>query len=160
MDENKLAEFYRLALAEAQSGVTAGHGGPFGAVIVKDGEVVGSGHNSVWRDCDPTAHAEINALRAAGRSLGAPQLDGCVLIATSEPCPMCLAAAYWAGIKEIRFAVPLATAASVGFGDVQIYEDLAKRPTDRRIPSIHDVNQQTEGEKIFLQWQSIGGKLY
>lgn len=93
------AEFMRLAIAEAIDGVSSKHGGPFGAVIVRDGAVVARAHNTVLRDNDPTAHGEINAIRAACQALGRLDLSGCELYTTAEPCPMCLAAIVWSRLS-------------------------------------------------------------
>src|SRR5690606_15095124 len=103
---NTMTEAMRQALQEAREGSEAGHGGPFGAVIVAaDGTIIAGGHNTVLKDNDPSAHAEVNAIRKAATKLGTPHLTGYILIASSEPCPMCHATAYWAGITDIRFAV-------------------------------------------------------
>ncbi len=117
----------RLAVAEARRGVKAGEGGPFGAVIVRDGVVVGRGHNRVVAAHDPTAHAEIVALRRAARRLGRFHLFDCVLFTTCEPCPMCLAAMHWARIKAFWYGCDRRDAARIGFADKDIYDFMAGR---------------------------------
>jgi len=112
------------------------------------------------RDNDPTCHAEVNAIRDACRALGTPHLKGCVLYASSEPCPMCLTASYWANLDQVRYSVPVAKAAEVGFDDSFIYEELAKPRAEWRIKVEHDAEMQGEGEKIFSEWQEGGGELY
>jgi guanine deaminase len=160
MDTSQLNNYYLEAQEEARAGVSAGHGGPFGAVVVKDGAIVGRGHNTVLRDTDPTCHAEVNAIRDACRALGSPHLAGCVLIASSEPCPMCLTASYWANLDEVRYCVPVEKAAEVGFDDSFIYDELAKSRSERRMLLVHDSEMQAQGEKIFQEWQESGGELY
>lgn len=109
----------REAIALATASATAG-GGPFGAVIVRHGEIISHGQNSVTHDSDPTAHAEINAIRAAARRLGRPHLDDCTLYASCEPCPMCLAASLWAHIPRIIYAASHEQASHAGFDDTPI----------------------------------------
>jgi len=125
--------FVAEAVALARESVETG-GGPFGALVVRDGVVVGRGRNRVVPAADPTAHAEIEAIRDACRTLGTHQLDGCVLYASSEPCPMCLGAIYWARPEAVWFANPRDRAAAVGFDDALIYEEIARHAPDRRIP--------------------------
>ncbi len=160
MDEEKLREFYLVTLEEARAGVAAKHGGPFGAVVVRDGKIIGRGHNTVLRDNDPTCHAEVMAIRDACRNIGTPHLKGYTLIASSEPCPMCLSASYWANLADVRYCVPKEKAAEVGFDDSFIYEELAKPRADWRMSMVHDVELREEGEAIFQEWQKGKGKLY
>lgn len=124
-------ELMAEAIALSSRGLKNGRGGPFGAVVAKDGKVVGRGHNRVLADHDPTAHAEVVALRDAGRRLKRFHLDGCILYTSCEPCPMCLAAAYWAKVDAIVFANTRADAAAIGFGDAFLYDEI-KRPMGRR----------------------------
>jgi guanine deaminase len=124
-----LAEAVRLARESVDAG-----GGPFGAVVVRDGLVVGRGRNRVVPASDPTAHAEIEAIRDACRTLGTHQLAGCVLYASSEPCPMCLGAIYWSRPEAVFYANPRDEAASVGFDDALIYDEIHRSPPERRIP--------------------------
>ena len=126
----------RLAAEAARRGVTAGLGGPFGAAIVADGEVIAVEHNRVVERNDPTAHAEILAIRAAAQKLGRFHLEGCTLISTCEPCPMCLAAAHWAHVDAIVFASTRDDAAAGGFDDAAIYAAIEKpRMPVRRLAS-------------------------
>jgi tRNA(Arg) A34 adenosine deaminase TadA len=124
-----LAEAVRLAGESVDTG-----GGPFGAVVVRDGLVLGRGRNRVVPASDPTAHAEIEAIRDACRTLGTHQLAGCVLYTSSEPCPMCLGAIYWARPEAVWFVNPRDEAASIGFDDALIYDEIQRSPSDRRIP--------------------------
>lgn len=128
-------EFLRQAIALATDNVTSGRGGPFGAVVVRDGQIVAEAANSVTAGNDPTAHAEINAIRAAARSLNTFTLSGCELYTSCEPCPMCLAAAYWARLDVIYYGACAADAARAGFDDAFLYEEMCKAPDLRKIPS-------------------------
>lgn len=123
-----LAEALRLASDSARSG-----GGPFGAVIARGGEVIATGSNQVTSTNDPTAHAEVVAIRAACQRVGTFRLDDCVLYASCEPCPMCLAAIYWARIPRVVFAATRTDAAQAGFDDEAIYSELAKPLTERTV---------------------------
>lgn len=111
------AAFIHMAAAEAREGITRGHGGPFGTVIVKDGKVVAVGHNMVLASTDSTAHGEITAIRKAEQELGTYDLSGCVLYTTGEPCPMCLAACLWANIEHVYYGCTIADNAMIGFRD-------------------------------------------
>lgn len=111
------ADFMRIAITEARDGITHAHGGPFGTVIVKDGEIVGQGHNMVLANNDSTAHGEITAIRNAEQALGTYDLSGCVLYTTGEPCPMCLAACLWANIEHVYYGCTIADNALIGFRD-------------------------------------------
>lgn len=110
-------DFMQLAIAEAREGIHHQHGGPFGTVIVKDGEVVGRGHNCVVRDNDATCHGEIAAIRDAGRRLGTFDLTGCTLYTTGEPCHMCLCACMWANIDRVYYGCTIADNGRIGFRD-------------------------------------------
>jgi guanine deaminase len=115
--------------------VTSGAGGPFAAVIVRDGRIVGEGVNTVTAGNDPTAHGEVNAIRAAAKALGTFLLSGCELYTSCEPCPMCLAAAYWARLDAIYYGACAADAARAGFDDAFLYSEMRKDAAERRIPS-------------------------
>lgn len=141
----------RRAIALASENVRSGSGGPFGAVIAKDGVVVGEGVNTVTRDNDPTAHAEIRAIRAACQALGSFTLKGCEIYTSCEPCPMCLAAVYWARINRIWFGNTSADAARASFDDAFLYREIALPTRDRTIPSsmlLHD--QAWESFQLWL----------
>lgn len=128
-----------------------GKGGPFGAVVVKNGEIVGRGRNMVTVDNDPTAHAEVLAIRDACRNLGTFQLDGCELYASSEPCPMCFGAIYWARPDRIYYGAPCEVAAEVGFDDTFIYEEIGKPISQYSIPTEqHDADIAAE---TFERWK-------
>jgi tRNA(Arg) A34 adenosine deaminase TadA len=125
--------FMREALREAQAGMRAGRGGPFGCVIVRRGEIIARGHNRVTSTNDPTAHAEINAIREACRSLHRFSLEDCELYTSCEPCPMCLAAIYWARIPRLFYGNTRADAAAIGFDDEFLYREVALPPELRKI---------------------------
>ena len=131
MEQDK--QFMRRAIALANASVERG-GGPFGAVIVKDGEVIAEGSNSVTLNTDPTAHAEVTAIREACRKLGTFHLEDCTIYTSCEPCPMCLGAIYWAGIKRIYYGNTRKDAADIDFADDFIYEELARPLDERRLP--------------------------
>jgi guanine deaminase len=122
------------AIRLARQNVDGRAGGPFGAVIVKEGRRIATGANAVTTVNDPTAHAEIVAIRGACRQLGTFSLEGCDLYTSCEPCPMCLGAIYWARLDRVFFAATREEAAAAGFDDALIYEEFALRPGDRRIP--------------------------
>ncbi|HLY41462.1 MAG TPA: nucleoside deaminase [Terracidiphilus sp.] len=128
-------DFLRRAIALATENVQSGRGGPFAAVIVRDGRIVGEGVNTVTATNDPTAHGEVNAIRAACKALGAFTLAGCQLYTSCEPCPMCLAASYWARLEAIYYGCAAADAARAGFDDAFLYSEMRKQKTDRTIPS-------------------------
>ncbi|SEL29036.1 guanine deaminase [Ruminococcus sp. YRD2003] len=115
-------KFMKIAIAEAQKGIRAGHGGPFGCVIVKDGEVVGRGHNEVVKRKDPTCHGEVMAIRNACKELGTFDLSGCDLYTTAAPCPMCRGAILWANIGKVYFGCNVDDTDSIGFRDKIFYE--------------------------------------
>lgn len=127
-------QFMRRAIELAQEGVRAGLGGPFGAVVVKDGKIVAEGQNCVPSSNDPTAHAEVVALRRACEKLGAFHLKGCVVYASCEPCPMCLSALYWAHVDRVYYAGTRVDAANAGFDDEMLYRELAAPIEARSLP--------------------------
>jgi tRNA(Arg) A34 adenosine deaminase TadA len=129
--------FLARAVELAATGSRQGDGGPFGAVIVRDGEIIAEGWNRVVASHDPTAHAEITAIRDACTRLGHFHLDGCTLYASSEPCPMCLSAAYWARIERIVFANSRSEAAAIGFCDDELYRELALHFSARSVLMEH-----------------------
>lgn len=126
--------FMQEVIREAKENVRAGLGGPFAAVVVKDGRVIAAGHNTVTSTNDPTAHAEVNAIREACSALGTFQLAGCEIYTSCEPCPMCMGAIYWARPDRVYYAATASDAAAAGFDDSFIYEELKLAPTQRRIP--------------------------
>jgi guanine deaminase len=149
-------EFMRRAFELAQNGVDAGKGGPFGAVVVKDGKIVGEGCNRVTSTNDPTAHAEVVAIRAACQNLNNFQLDDCVIYTSCEPCPMCLGAIYWARPALMYFACSREDAAEAGFDDDFIYEEIALPIDERRIKTVNFLRD--EGLEIFENWVNKSDK--
>ncbi len=149
MEQDKV--FMRRAIALASESVQRG-GGPFGAVIVRNGDIVAEGTNSVTLQGDPTAHAEVTAIREACRRLGTFHLEDCTIYTSCEPCPMCLGAIYWAGIKRIYYGNTRRDAADIGFADDFIYEELSRPLDQRRLPIrplLHD-----EAQESFRLWMA------
>jgi len=139
-------QFMRQAVRLAEQGMNSGRGGPFGCIIVRSGEIVGRGHNRVTSTNDPTAHAEVTAIRDACANLETFQLTDCVLYTSCEPCPMCLAAIYWARIPTVYYANTRADAAAIGFDDDFIYRQVPLPPGKRAIrmtPLLRDAAQAT-----------------
>ena len=135
-----------------------GDGGPFGALVVHGGEVIGRAWNQVLLRKDPTAHAEVLAIREAAARLAGPHLRGCLLFTSCEPCPMCLAAAYWARLDGIWYAAGREDAGAAGFDDAFLYEDLCRPPAERRVPMRR---LPTAGAlTLFQEWKDRGGLLY
>ncbi len=128
-------EFLRRAIALATENVVSGNGGPFAALIVHDGKIVGEGANSVTATNDPTAHGEVNAMRAACKTLGTFTLAGCELYTSCQPCPMCLAASYWARLDAIYYGCSAADAARAGFDDAFLYAEFCKEQPARSLPA-------------------------
>lgn len=151
------AAFMRQAIDLATENVVSGRGGPFGAVIVRAGEIVATGVNLVTATNDPTAHAEVTAIRRAAAELGTFQLAGCELYSSCEPCPMCLAAAYWARIEAVFFGNSAADAARAGFNDATLYREVALPHRDRSLP-IAQVPGSGAWES-FEAWQRSPNKL-
>src|SRR5271168_5591035 len=143
----------RRAIALATENVLAGRGGPFAAIIVRDGQVVAEAANSVTTTNDPTAHGEVNAIRKACTALGTFSLAGCEIYSSCEPCPMCLAAIYWARLGAIYFGSNQQDAAKVGFDDAFLYEEFRKSTGERTIPSVQLL--QGEAWAAFATWQSM-----
>ncbi|AKD55984.1 nucleoside deaminase [Spirosoma radiotolerans] len=149
--------FLREAIQLAREGMTSGQGGPFGSVIVRDGVIVGKGCNKVTSTNDPTAHAEVVAIRDACQNLGTFQLDGCTLYASCEPCPMCLGAIYWARPSRIVYAAFHSDAADAGFDDQFIYEEIDKPRAERHIP-MHQLLRD-EANTVFEEWVALGKRI-
>ena len=147
----------RRAIALALENVRSGRGGPFAALIAKDGRVIAEGTNCVTARNDPTAHAEIVAIREACAVLKNFQLAGCELYTTCEPCPMCLGAIYWARPARVYFAGVAADAAAAGFDDAFIYEELKRAPESRRIPMIALLRD--ESLAVFTAWKNKPDKI-
>lgn len=155
--EEKDKQFMFYAIELASRGVQSNAGGPFGAVIVKNGEIIGEGWNQVTSTNDPTAHAEIVAIRNACKRTGTFQLDGAIIYTSCEPCPMCLGAIYWARIEKIFYACTRLDAASINFDDDFIYKEINLSPQNRRIQSINLLRE--EALKVFKQWEEKPDKI-
>ena len=149
-------KFMKMAIDLSRSGMVQGKGGPFGCVIVKDGKVVGQGCNSVLETNDPTAHAEVVAIRDACKNLGSFQLEGCYLYTSCEPCPMCLGAIYWARPEKVFFANTKKDAAAIGFDDQFIYEELELPLNKRKIP-FSQLSKEA-AKKVFKEWELLDNK--
>jgi guanine deaminase len=149
--------FLRLAVAEAVRGVEDRRGGPFGALVVKDGVVIGRGCNQVTSSHDPTAHAEVVAIRAACAALGAFQLENCDVYASCEPCPMCLGALYWARPRAVYFAATQKDAAAAGFDDSFIYDELARPADQRRLRVVH--RPVVDAHAPFAAWSALAARI-
>jgi tRNA(Arg) A34 adenosine deaminase TadA len=150
-------DFMREALKLAEDGVRTGRGGPFGCVVVRRGQIVGRGQNSVTSTNDPTAHAEVGAIRDACRALGTHQLADCELYTSCEPCPMCLAAIYWARIPQVFFANTRQDAAAIGFDDDFIYQQIPLPPEQRRLAMKPLL--RTEAQTAFRDWAAKADKV-
>jgi guanine deaminase len=153
MDNAFMAQAIQLAIEN----VNSGRGGPFGAVVARNGEVIAEGANQVTSTKDPTAHAEVNAIRAACKKLGVFELPGCEIYTSCEPCPMCLGAIYWARLSQIYFASVAADAAKVGFDDSLIYREIAQPLSQRAIPMIQMMRQ--EALAAFRAWEEKPNKI-
>ena len=147
-------EFMKQAIALATNNVIVGHGGPFGAVIVRDGQVIATGVNRVTATNDPTAHAEVVAIRAAGVAMGHFRLSGCEIYTSCEPCPMCLSAIYWSHIDAIYYGNTAADAAVAGFADAFLYEELKLPMGGRKIPAARLLGEKAL--ESFEAWKQSG----
>ena len=145
------------AIRLSQQMMRAGKGGPFGAVVVRKGKVIATGHNQVTSTHDPTAHAEIVAIRAACKRLGTFELSDCDLYTSCEPCPMCLSAVYWARIKQIYFANTRQDAAKIGFDDSFIYEEIPL-PIKKRKIAMKQL-MRNEAQIAFTEWETKADKI-
>ncbi|HYC27675.1 MAG TPA: nucleoside deaminase [Chitinophagaceae bacterium] len=148
--------FLDRAIELSRQGMENKEGGPFGCVIVKDGKIVGEGNNRVIATNDPTAHAEVVAIRDACKNLGSFQLDGCDVYASCEPCPMCLGAIYWARPKRVIYANTKQQAAAISFDDQFIYDEIERTDAERQIEFIHCPH--TDAEAVFRQWAALDDK--
>ena len=150
-------EFLRRAIALATENVVGDRGGPFAALIVRDGQVVGEGVNTVTATLDPTAHGEVNAIRSACKALGVFTLAGCQLYTSCEPCPMCLAASYWARLEAIYYGCSAADAARAGFDDAYLYDEFRKGPAARAVPATQLLADEAWGS--FAAWLASPNKI-
>ncbi len=152
MDKQAHEDFMRMAIKLSEDNLQQKLGGPFGAVIVKDGKVVAASANQVIEQNDPTAHAEISAIRLACKTLGTRDLTGCEIYTSCEPCPMCLGAIYWARIQKIYYANTRADAAGTGFDDEFLYKEMSMPIGERKLLCIQLIRD--EALPIFKLWQS------
>lgn len=146
----------REAIRLSKEKMEAGFGGPFGAVIVRNNEIIARGFNNVLTSNDPTAHAEVDAIRKACQALGDFQLTDCELYTSCEPCPMCLGAIYWARLKKVYFGNTRQDAAAIGFDDNFIYNEINLMPAERHIPMLQLLPQ--EAKAAFVTWQQKENK--
>lgn len=156
MNYNK--DFMSLAVAEAKAGIRSKHGGPFGAVVIKDGKVIASSHNCVLKDNDSTCHGEIAAIREAERKLKTFDLSGCELYTTAEPCPMCLAAILWANISKVYFGCSIEDTAAVGFRDEKFEKML-----NLNYKALRDLLEQKDMEmcwEVFEEYKGLDKTIY
>ncbi len=149
-------KFMRRAIELAEKGMNSNEGGPFGAVVVKDGVIIAEGNNGVTSTNDPTAHAEVVAIRRACEKLKSFQLDDCVIYTSCEPCPMCLGAIYWARPKKVFYACDKIDAAKIDFDDQFIYDEIEKPIGNRNIPFVSILKD--EGVKVFNKWAEKADK--
>ncbi|MBL7740987.1 MAG: nucleoside deaminase [Chitinophagaceae bacterium] len=156
MLDQKDKQFLERAIELSRLGMESGQGGPFGCVIVKDGHIIGEGNNKVTSSNDPTAHAEVVAIREACKKLGTYQLEGCDIYTSCEPCPMCLGAIYWARPHRVIYANTREEAATIEFDDDFIYNEINAAMCDRKIPFIHAPHPGAKA--IFTAWKNWEGK--
>lgn len=152
MENNEHEKFMRMAIELSAKNVKEGLGGPFGAVIVKDGQVVAASANKVVPSNDPTAHAEVSAIRLACQNLNTYVLEGCMIYTSCEPCPMCLGAIYWARIEKIYYANTKVDAAQIGFDDHFIYQELDRPMAERKLPVVQLLRD--EAISAFKLWET------
>jgi guanine deaminase len=157
MENTEKANFMREAIRLSIENVTDGKGGPFGAVVVKDGKIIARGANRVTSDNDPTAHAEVVAIRNACKVLGSFQLDGCEIYTSCEPCPMCLGAIYWARPDKMYYANTKQDAANIQFDDQFIYEEIAKPIHERQLFTRQLLRD--EALEAFRKWSESSQKI-
>jgi tRNA(Arg) A34 adenosine deaminase TadA len=150
-------KFMQRAIELARDGMDAGAGGPFGSVVVRDGEIIAEGYNGVTSNNDPTAHAEVTAIREACRKLGTFQLEDCEIYTSCEPCPMCLGAIYWARPKAVYYACSREDAAAIDFDDQLIYDEIDAGIENRQIP--FKQIQREEALGVFDAWQKKTDKI-
>jgi guanine deaminase len=145
-------KFMQLAIDVAYKGVNSGAGGPFGAVIVRDGEIISEGHNCVIRDIDPTAHAEVTAIRNAATALGKFDLSNCEIYVNGMPCPMCMGAILWARIERVYYACDPEAARMIGFDDAKFYAEMKKAPAKREVPFVQMIHMVPKAQDCYRSW--------
>ena len=149
----------REAIKEAESNLLTDEGRPFSAIVVKEGKIVGKGHNRVLKNNDPTCHAEVEAIREACRNLGTYDLTGCELYASSYPCPMCLGAIIWANIKKVYYANSAEDAGAIGFRDDYIYDFIEGKCQDKQVLELDQLGRE-EAIETFKRYQSANKTIY
>jgi tRNA(Arg) A34 adenosine deaminase TadA len=154
------ATFMRQAIGLAYEGMKGGHGGPFGAVIVKDGKVIGQGHNRVLSATDPTAHAEVTAIRDAAKNLQNFDLSGSEIFVNGLPCPMCMSAIFWARIEKVYYGCTPADAEAIGFDDQEFYRELAKPIEDRKVKLEQVTECYAEARASYQAWADAEEKTH
>jgi tRNA(Arg) A34 adenosine deaminase TadA len=152
-------KFMRHAIALAYQGMAGGHGGPFGAVIVQHGEIIGQGHNRVLSSKDPTAHAEMTAIRDAAKTLQKFDLSGAEIYINGMPCPMCMSAIFWARIGKVFYGCGPEDAEAIGFDDDAFYRELAKPPAERTVPAIQLTECYPEARACYQVWADNDKKI-
>ena len=150
-------KFMSRAIELAKEGMNSNQGGPFGAIVVKNGEIIAEGYNQVTSSNDPTAHAEVVAIRKACNMLGSFQLEDCTIYTSCEPCPMCLGAIYWARPKEIYYGCTRGDAKDIDFDDQLIYDEIEVDINKRQIPFINMMRE--ESKVVFSQWSAKNDKI-
>jgi guanine deaminase len=151
-----LNSYFELAIKEAIQGIENGDGAPFGACIVNKDQIISLAHDTVLKDNDATCHAEMNAIRIASKQLATYRLDSSIIYCTSEPCPMCLAAIHWSGIKQCYFIADRKCAAEYGFDDNLLYDELIKPISKRKTPIIQKVKFYEDVKNLFERWKEKG----
>ncbi|GHA61362.1 tRNA-specific adenosine deaminase [Pontibacter akesuensis] len=156
METEKDAAFMREAIRLSVEKMQQGFGGPFGAVVVRQGEIISKGFNQVLSSNDPTAHAEVDAIRKAAKKLGTHDLSDCELYTSCEPCPMCLGAIYWARLRKVCYGNTHDDAAQIGFDDAFIYKEIEKPLAQRQIPMQQCL--ASEAKEAFALWEKLESK--
>ena len=151
-------EWLQMACEKARQGIAAGQS-PFGAVVVSGGKLVAAAHNTVWKDTDPTAHAEVNAIRLAALALKRIELSGCEMFTTCEPCPMCLSAIHWSKLDRVVFAATIEDAAAAGFSELRVSAKELARMGGSSL-RVEVAASREEGRALFDEWRKAGGRSY
>lgn len=151
--------FMRHAIALAYTGMAGGHGGPFGAVIVSRGKIIGQGHNRVLSTNDPTAHAEVTAIRDASKNLNRFDLSDCEIYVNGMPCPMCMSAIFWARIGKVYYGCSAADTETIGFDDDEFYRELAKPPLERKTPAIQLTEFRDDALATYQSWANNASRI-
>ena len=146
-------QYLERAIELARTGMAQAGGGPFGAVVVRGDQIVAEGFNQVTGSLDPTAHAEVGAIRSACQALATFSLQGCEIYSSCEPCPMCLSAIYWARLDRLYYAATRTDAAEIGFDDAFLYTELTLEPAQRRLPSVHALRESAR--QVMLPWKQM-----